>query len=150
MSKTGYCSLCRSPKVEYLNNAIAAGKGYTKALAEMADLGVTFSKNTFLKHKSHITAPLITEAEAARKNPAIKPQSNRGVLEMIRDIGAQKAIDNPDTINLNHTIRAAKILADMEGKQEAAYIILAKAVQPVPLLEGEFREIPELTTEEDF
>jgi hypothetical protein len=131
-----------------LNNAIAAGKGFGRVLADMEPLGLSFAKGTFLRHKGHVTDPLITAAEAARKNPVIKPTSNRAVLEMIRDLGMQKAMEDPDAINVNHALKAAKILQDAEGKQETVMVLLAKAVQgPIPeLIEGNFKELT--TTEE--
>ena len=140
--KTGWCSLCQHPKKLALNNAIAAGKGYTVVQREMEEYGLSFSKGTFLRHKAHITSPLITAAEEARSNPAILPQSNRAVLEMIRDLGVKKAMENPDDITVNHALRAAKILQDAEGKQEAILVVLAKVVQgEPPMIEGTYKEI---------
>lgn len=142
--KTGYCSLCKHPKVLLLNNAIAAGKGFTRCLREMEDQGWHFSKVTFLKHKEHITSPLLTAAEEARKNPVIAPRSNTAVLEMIRDLGAQKALENPESVTIAHSLRAAKILQDAAGKQESVLVILGKALmgEPPPLMiEGSWKEI---------
>lgn len=140
MAKTGYCSLCRSPHVTALNNAIDAGKGYTICLREMGDLGFTFAKQTFLKHKEHRQHPLLTDAEEARKTV---PVSNRAVLEAIRDIGMKKALEDPEAVNVNHALRAAKILQDSEGKQETVLVLLAKAVQGAPpeIITGEYKEI---------
>lgn len=148
MSKTGYCSICKHPKVLLLNNAIAAGKGYTKVSREMADFDWKFSKGTYLKHLDHVSSPLLTAAEEARKNPVIAPKSNRAVLEMIRDIGVQRAIDNPEEVGINHALRAAKILQDAEGKQESVLIILAKSLMgpPPEIIEGSYKEL--ITTEE--
>lgn len=148
MSKTGYCSLCKHPQVTALNNAINAGKGYVTCLREMDQaFGMSFAKGTFLKHKEHITAPLITAAEDARKN-ALTPRNNRAVLEAIRDIGMRKALDDPDSVKIDHALRAAKILQDAEGKQETVLVLLAKAVQgPTPqpeTIEGEYTEVPQL------
>lgn len=139
MSKTGYCSLCRHPKVKALNNAIIAGKGYTVASREMEQLGMKFAKATFLTHKAHLKSPLMTDAEVAHKEV---PVSNRAVLEAIRDIGMKKALDDPDAVNVNHALRAAKILQDAEGKQETILVLLAKAVQgpPPEIIDGEYVE----------
>jgi hypothetical protein len=149
MSKTGYCSLCKHPKALALNNAIAAGKGYTVVSREMAEYGMKFAKTTFLTHKSHITSPLLTAAEEARKNPVIAPKSKRAVLEMIRDMGVQRAMEHPEEIGVNHALRAAKILQDAEGKQESVLIILAKSLMgppPPEMIEGSYMELT--TTEE--
>jgi hypothetical protein len=144
MSKTGFCSLCKHPKVLALNNAINAGKGYTICLREMEEeFGMTFAKRTFLKHKEHITAPLLTEAEKARKMSLVGPRNNRAILEAIRDIGMQRALENPEEVKIDHALRAAKILQDAEGKQETVLVLLAKAVQgPVPeIIEAEYKEL---------
>jgi hypothetical protein len=138
LSKTGYCSLCKNPKVMLLNNAIKAGKGYTVVMRELESEGFSMSKVTFLKHKAHLTSPLITAAEAARK---ANPVSNRAVLEAIRDLGMQKALDNPDDVKIDHALRAAKILQDAEGKQESVLVVLAKAVMgpPPEMIEAEYK-----------
>lgn len=106
----------------------------------MGDLGFTFAKQTFLKHKEHRQHPLLTDAEEARKTV---PVSNRAVLEAIRDIGMKKALEDPEAVNVNHALRAAKILQDSEGKQETVLVLLAKAVQGAPpeIITGEYKEI---------
>lgn len=146
MAKTGFCSLCKHPKVTSLNNAIKAGKGFTVVLREMEqEFGLTFAKRTFLKHKEHIEAPLLTAAENARKESLVGPRNNRAVLEAIRDLGMQKALENPEAVKIDHALRAAKILQDAEGKQETVLVLLAKAVQGAPPalseIPGEYREL---------
>lgn len=143
MSKTGYCSLCKNPKVMLLNNAIKAGKGYTIVSRELEPEGIKMSKVTFLKHRNHITAPLLTEAENARKHSLVGPRNNRAVLEAIRDLGMKRALDNPEEVKIDHALRAAKILQDAEGKQEQILVVLAKSVMgpPPEIIEGEYREL---------
>lgn len=143
MSKQGYCSLCQHPKKLILNDKIAAGKGFTVALREMDEFGMSFSKTTFLTHKGHITSPLITAVEEARANPVIAPKNNRAVLEMIRDLGARKAMENPEEVTVKDALKAASILQQAEGKQENILVILAKAVmQPsLEIIEGDYKEL---------
>lgn len=148
--KTGFCSLCRHPKVKELNAVIKAGASFTAALEEMEKHSWRFSKATFYTHREHSTSALITDAEKARKNPIV-PQSNKAVLEAIRDLGMQKALSDPDSVTVNQALRAAAILADKESKQDSIYVVLAKAVQakPVEIIEGEFTEVtPLLETQE--
>jgi hypothetical protein len=73
----------------------------------------------------------------------VGPRNNRAILEAIRDIGMQRALENPEEVKIDHALRAAKILQDAEGKQETVLVLLAKAVQgPVPeIIEGEYREL---------
>ena len=139
--KTGYCSVCKRDDIKRLNKAIEDGWSYNMVKE-------TFStppaKATFFKHKEHVTAPLVTAAEAARAHPVIKPKSNREVLEAIRDIGLQNAMDNPSKVTANHAIRAAGILADKE-KTYNVQIVLAELLQGPPpqlaleeTIEGEY------------
>ena len=150
MSKMGWCSLCHNKKVGALNNAIANGKGFIRCAREMEAIDLKFSKGTFLRHREHSTSPLLTAAETARKNPVIAPRNNQAVLEMIRDLAAQRALENPEEVTVAHGLRAAKILQDAAGKQENVLVIFAKALmgEPPPfMIEGEWKEI---TTEEEF
>ncbi|MBA2703467.1 MAG: hypothetical protein H0U60_06425 [Blastocatellia bacterium] len=143
MTKEGFCSLCKNPKVLLLNNAVAAGKGYTIVSREMEPMGLTFSKGTFLEHKRHITSPLRTLVDNARENPVLIPKSNRAVLEAIRDMGMLRAQEHPEEVSVNHALKAAKILQDAEGKQESVLVILAQAVQnrPPEMIEGTYKEL---------
>lgn len=147
MSKTGYCSICKRDDLKQINKMIANGQSYEsiKAAIEAAP-----SKTTFYKHKQHSTAPLLTDADRARKNPAIAPKNNKEVLEAIRDIGLQNAIENPEKITANHAIRAASILAEKEKQRDSFVIIMAKSLQgqpPPPLLESDEVVIGEYTEE---
>jgi hypothetical protein len=130
--KTGYCKLCHSEHVSALNKLIKNGASFGQAIESMAPKGVTFSKATFYGHKGHITSPLLTAVEEARKNPVIKPTSNRAVLEAIRDIGMNKVMEDPDSVTVNHALRAASILAEKESRQDSVLVVLAKALQGSP------------------
>jgi hypothetical protein len=147
MSKTGYCSICRQPQVKVVNDAIAGGASFPAALERAQEKGFKFSKATFFKHKDHATSPILTDAENARKK-SIVPKNNRAVLEAIRDLGMQKALENPESVTVNQALRAASILAEKESRQDHILIVLAKALQqegpPVEVIEGEFTELPRL------
>jgi hypothetical protein len=141
MSKTGFCSICRQPKVKVVNEVIAAGGSFPAALERAQDAGFNFSKATFFKHKAHATSTLLTDV----------PKTNRAVLEAIRDLGMQKALENPDSITVNQALRAASILAEKESKQDHILIVLAKRLQQdstPEIIEGEFTEMPRLEMQE--
>lgn len=148
-SKTGFCSICKHPKVKVVNEVIAGGGSYNAALDRAADFDWSFAKGTFLKHKGHATSPLLTDAEKARKNPIV-PQSNRAVLEAIRDMGMKKALEDPDSVTVNQALRAASILAEKDSKQDNIIVLLAKQLQgsPPELIEGEYTALPALETKE--
>lgn len=149
MSKTGYCSICRQPKVKVVNEVIAAGGSWTAALERANDAGFNFSKATFFKHKAHAESPLITDAEKARSRPIV-PKNNRAVLEAIRDLGMQKALENPESVTVNQALRAASILAEKESRQDHILVVLAKKLQQggSDVIEGEYTELPRLETQE--
>lgn len=140
--KTGFCSICRHPKVKVVNEVIAGGGSFSAALDRAQEVGFTFAKGTFYNHKSHATSPLLTDADKARKNPVV-PQSNRAVLEAIRDLGMKRALENPESVTVNQALRAASILAEKESKQEHILVVLAKELQgPMPeLIEGEYTDV---------
>lgn len=148
-SKTGYCSICKHPKVKIVNEVIAGGGSYNAALDRAAEVDWTFAKGTFFKHKSHATSALLTDADKARKNPVV-PQSNKAVLEAIRDLGMRKALEDPDSVTVNQALRAAAILAEKESKQEGVLVVLAKALQgpPPEVIEGEYEVLPRLELKE--
>jgi hypothetical protein len=149
-SKTGYCSICKHPKVKAVNEVIAGGGSFSAALDRAEDFDWKFSKGTFLKHKAHATSALLTDADKARKNPVV-PQNNRAVLEAIRDLGMQKALNDPDSVTVNQALRAASILAEKETKQDSIIVLLAKQLQgtpPMAEIEGEYTVLPQIETKE--
>lgn len=145
MSKTGFCSICRHPKVKIVNEVIAGGGSYTAALDRAEVAGFRFSKGTFYSHKAHAESPLLTDADKARKSPIV-PQSNKAVLEAIRDLGMKRAMENPESVTINQALRAASILAEKESKQDHILVVLAKELQGplnnVEVIEGEYTETP--------
>lgn len=143
--KTGFCSVCQREDVKRINKAIEDGWSYN---AVKDTFPTPPAKATFFKHKEHVTSPLVTAAQAARSNPVIKPRTNKEVLEAIRDIGLQNAIDDPSKITANHAIRAAAILSERE-KTHNVQIVLAELVQGPPppmmietetIVEGDYSE----------
>lgn len=141
--KTGYCSVCRRPDIKQINKAIEAGFSYNTVRGMFEDPP---AKATFFKHKDHVKSPLLTDAETARANPVIKPESNKEVLEAIRDIGLKNAMDNPESITPSHALRAAQILAEKEQKTDSVKVMLAKLVtgpsqriESAEIIEGEFQ-----------
>lgn len=128
--------------MKVVNEVIALGGSYSAALDRAEEVGLKFAKATFYNHKSHATSPLLTDADKARKNP-VAPQSNRAVLEAIRDMGMKRALENPDSVTVNQALRAASILAEKESKKDSILVVLAKALQgeAPELIEGEFSDV---------
>lgn len=152
--KPGYCKICDSQWAEAVNKLIAQEKNEAEAKRAIQAIDPEFrwSRQTFYAHKKHVTHPLVTHVKQAAENPVVAPKSTRGVLEAIRDIGMQRAIEHPEEVTVDHALRAASELARGEKKTDDIRIVLAKIIAGGPateVIEGEFTEIPQLETEEE-
>lgn len=152
--KPGYCKLCDSQWAEAINKLIEQDKNEAevKRAIQVIDPKMTWNRQTFYAHKNHITSPLITHVKKAEANPVVAPKTTRGVLEAIRDLGMQRAIEHPEEVTVDHALRAASELARGEKKTDDIRIVLAKiiATGPAPeVITGEFTEIPQLETDEE-
>lgn len=147
-SREGYCKICSSPYAAAVNKLIVDGKNAAEVGRQVSNLGLTFTRHTFYKHKDdHVTHPLITAVKRAQRNPLVVPKSNHGALEMIRELGMRKAVDNPEEVTIDHALKAAQILQASEKKGDNILVVLAKAVMAEPpddiagLIEGEYEEV---------
>jgi len=148
----GYCKICDFRFAEILNRKLAdeGEKKFTAAAAQRfaAELepGYSFDRETWRKHKAHITHPLVTLQKQALANPVIVPKTNQGKLEAIADIGIQRALENPETVSVDHALKALGILEQKKDRKENIWVILAKAItgqqaEVNDYIEGEFRVV---------
>lgn len=115
----GYCKLCAWDQAKAFNAAVNSGLNAAQALRWAEARGMTFTRQTFYKHKPHALTPenaVVAVAEQGRKALTIKKTSNVGFLEAIRDIGYSKAIEDPDKISIEHALKAAAILESRKEK----------------------------------
>lgn len=162
--RKGYCSICVSPNAaEYIKGARTGGKsgdGWNAAefrvFAEKNGEG--WSRQTFYEHKRHSKSPEMRVIQAAQlvrsgeKGVAISKRSNTDVLEAIRDIGAQRALDNPDNVSIDHSLKAIQILEGRKDRGSDALNILVQFTvgqPPVVIIEGTAREVPPEKEEDD-
>jgi hypothetical protein len=147
----GSCKICSGQYADQINNMIQAGKneGQIKRAIREIDPAIWWSRPTFYAHKEHITHPLVTAADAARKNPLIVPSTNRGALEMIRDAGMRQIIDNKVVLTPDHTLKAISIMEQSKRPIESIWIVLAKLMntgspeQSGEVIVGEYTEMQE-------
>lgn len=147
--RRGSCKLCESTLRDGINKLIEDGWNAKQVKEWTSPLGLTFDRQTFYAHKEHITAPIITAVEKARKDPAIKPKTNREFLEMIRDLGAARAIENPDEVTIDQALNAVKVMEGKREGRESIAVLLAKVVtrelpsntESAEVVVGEFREL---------
>jgi hypothetical protein len=126
---------------------IAAGRneGQIKRAVRELDPEAYWARPTFYAHKDHITHPLVTQAEAARRNPIIVPKTTAGALEMIRDVGMARIVAHPETISPDHTLKALSILESSKRPSANIFVLLAKQMQtgynePEEVIVGEWKE----------
>ena len=143
----GFCKLCDSPHAGAINSMIAAGKPepqIKKVIQEFAP-DFTWSKPTFYAHKGHITHPLVTAKKNAENHPVIVPQTNRGALEMIRDLGMRRAAENPELVSVDHSLKALSILEGAKKPVADILVLLAKVMvqgsSDADVIEGSYEEV---------
>lgn len=152
LGKTGYCSICASDLEPEINKRLKTNWNSTKLnewLSKFQDASgktVYFNRQTIYKHKKHITAPedkVVSFAAKAQANPVIKTASNRQFLEAVRDIGMQRAIQNPDEISIGDALKAVQIMENTKQNTGDTYYILAQIMTgaipalPAEVVEGE-------------
>lgn len=157
VGKPGFCVICAWPGAQFINRRYANDPsafdyGDFKAMAETMDPEWRVpSKPTWYRHKEHITAPLITEVEKARRNPAVVPKTSQGALAMIRDMGMQNAIERPETVTVDHAIKAAAELEKAKGGIRGVVMVLADMLggAQTPAIDGTWEEVPQLESQEE-
>lgn len=129
-----------------------SGKGWnaTEAQEAATAFGFTFARQTWYAHVKHAQSSdkrVIQAAELVRsgeKGLTITKRSNTDVLEAIRDIGAQRALDNPDNVSLDHSLKAIQILEGRKDRGSDALNILVQFTvgqPPAVIIEGTAREV---------
>lgn len=152
--RVGFCKVCAHPGAQFINAAIvradADGKPMTAnaMIQYMRALDPDFNadRHTMYKHRAdHLTSPLVTAVEKTRReSPQILPKNNTEALEMVRDLGMQTVIDNPETVGVDHALRA---ISEMEKKGRGPqdfWVMLARAQggeRPDQIIVGEYKEI---------
>lgn len=158
--RIGFCKLCSHPGAQFLAAAIVRaendGKPMTstqmQAYMKMLDPDFSADRHVYYTHKKdHLTSPLVTAVQNTRENsPRIVPQSNREAMEMIRDEGMKNVIDHPETIGIDHVLKAVDIMEKRSNGPENLWVLLAEVQsgKRPELLVGEYKEVPKLESEE--
>ena len=98
----------------------------------------------YVHQKEHLTSPLITAVEKTRReSPKILPKSNAEALEMVRDMGMQSAIDHPESIGVDHALRAIDVMEKKKSGPDQFWIMLSRvqAGERPEIVVGEYKEI---------
>lgn len=147
--RPGYCSICAWEFAPELNKKLKLGWNARELNDWAQTKGKTFHRETLYAHKKHLTSGVDQVVQAAHMIPErdkIRTVSNDQFLEAIRDIGLANALQDPSSVNLNHSLKAVQILESKKEKPQQVLLVLAGAVMgrlPEPAIDGEVREITE-------
>ena len=150
--KAGYCTLCARPEAKVYIDGARAGWSHPKASEMAAQFDFVFSRQTWYRHKAHAETDeqkVIQRAVAVRKEgllPAkFQKSTNQGFLEAVRDIGMARAALDPDSISIDHALKAVSILeAKKEKKSDALNVFVNFMIGAPPaytIIDGEAREV---------
>lgn len=152
--KPGYCKICVHPGAQFINARHAREELNAKQAVEFAkqlDPDFTFTRQTWYSHLEHITHPLVTAVDEARKNPVVVPKTNTGALEMLRDLGMKRAVEHPEEVTVDIGFKAAAELNRKQTGTDNVLILLAKVIsgeQPADVIAGEWSEVPQIESED--
>lgn len=133
--RQGYCRLCslKDPQAQLdLDQRLRDGWNATQVKNWLESRHeITATRQTIYSHRDHVkhpkdrlvTAVQRTQARAVTTKPVA---TNEQFLEAIRDIGYQRAIDNPEEVTVDHSIKAASILANSKRSSAEITLVLAR------------------------
>lgn len=148
--KAGYCTLCASPAAEVFIKGARDGWNAKKAQTVGENYGLQFTRQLWYKHAAHAKGGELMVIQAAKAVQAagaasIKKTSNKDFLEAVRDLGMQRALNNPDEVTVRDAIDAVKVLEARKDKRSDQLNILVQftvgAPPPVQVIEGEAVEV---------
>lgn len=150
----GYCSICASPNAPAYVKGARDGWNAPQFNDYAAMNGERWDRKTWYAHKKHALtgeALLITAAEKVRRDSAltvrdIKKSSNTELLEAIRDLGMARALQNPEDVTIDHSLKAVQIMESRKDKGGDSLNILVQFTvgqPPAYVIEGEARDVTE-------
>lgn len=150
--KQGYCKLCSFVDLKALNDKIIAKWNARQIIDWLStNYGETATRATIYNHRdNHMSRAedrLVTAVQKQRASGHMMPRvsSNEQFLEAIRDIGYQRAIDNPEEVTIDHGLKAAATLANSKRSSGEITLILARVSVGADysnVIEGEAVEVP--------
>lgn len=147
---TGYCRICSWEKVTELNRRLRAGQNAPKIAAWAKTHDFTFNRQTLYKHRNEHLASrsdrVVQASLAIPDSEKIRNTTDEDVLRGIRDLGYASALANPESVTVNHALKAVAVLTAAKQQPTNVLIVLARALTtPYAEIEGEYADIPLLT-----
>ncbi len=148
--KPGYCKICDHPAASFINGRREReGEAFNAKLAsefaQTLDPDFKFTRQTWYAHLEHITHPLVTAHKRALANPTIVPKTTIGGLELIRDLGLQRAAEHPEEVTIDHGLKALTELNRKQATTDEVLVVIAKVLsgqESAEVIVGEWRELP--------
>lgn len=160
--KVGYCVLCSfkdagtQRQFDQKTGSMWTPRQLNQWLTEH-DLP-NYNRQTFYSHRQHVLHPkdrMVSAVVKHERTVGTQPQkaTDEQFLDSIISAGAQKVIDNPDDVTIDHAIRAVQVKAQAKAGGKDALAVLVQflttitPLQPSPMVlavtEGEYIELPE-------
>jgi len=145
---TGQCKVCKTSLKREINKRLARNDSYPSIIEWAKKKDFSVSKPTLGKHKAHITDPMTTLVDQARADPAIKRVTVSEFRQALIDIGFQRALADPDSVSIDHALKASAQEDARKDKHVDVLMVVANRVTerlepPKPeALVGEYKEIP--------
>jgi hypothetical protein len=148
---TGACKICRFTHEGELNaKYLADPKGFnaaTAALLAKTKWGFSFTRQTWYAHvKYHLRAAEDRFVEKANtqlvrtQRGLIKDTTNDQFLQAVIDLGLQKALDTPESVTVEHALKAVSIREQRKERVNNLTLVLAQFItgqRPAYIVEGE-------------
>lgn len=163
----GSCKICRWVHEGELNaKYIEDSKAFNAAKAlQWADgkYEFRFVRQTFYTHtREHLKSAEDRFVEKAEREIArasrgtVKNASNDDFLQAVIDLGMSKALDAPETVGIDHALKAVSIREARKDRVNSLTLVLAGFItgnKPVYtpidsdiIIEGQIKELPEVAT----
>jgi hypothetical protein len=150
--QSGYCKVCDTRIVGEANGRLKAGQTVAMVQRWAESKGVKMHRTTWYRHVEHMKSgrdKVVQAARTVREVDKMTRVTNTEFLEAVRDLGYQNAQTNPESVNLNHALKAVQIMETTKDKGRDVLVILARAMTgnditpmlPPPVEEGEYEEL---------
>lgn len=127
--RLGWCKVCAvEDMMVKVNRRMKRGQTNTEIAGWSKSQPVSYTRNTLAKHRKHITDPHYTLVQRAQQRPVLNRVSSTEFLRTVVDIGAQRAMDNPEEVTIEHSLAAARILETKQADDQRGLQILVVAL----------------------
>lgn len=151
--KQGYCKLCSLEPVELQDNFDKRVLDYTPKqlnewLADRIEDHKPVNRQTVYSHRDHVRHPKDRMVRAVQKRAmehGVQKQrvSEQEFLDAVVAIGEQKAAADPDSVTIDHALKAAslKMQSKQKGQAHQTLVAIFSGNREPDVIEGEVTEV---------